>query len=212
MISEYLRKQRENSHHERHDGVFYASEMGKCDRAIYFSHKIPQKELPDETIKIFHMGDVVHDMIKEIFNQNSFKYLFFEHPANITDTETNLNIDGRIDIYGMTNRNERFAVELKSIKSLAYLTSPLQQHMIQLMLYLRAKKLNEGMVSYIEKNTLQTKTYKVKYNEMIFLRTLIKARKIYKCLKAGKLPERNPTYESECNYCIFKEECEKVGD
>ena len=211
MITEYLKKGRDTDTHTRHVGVFYASEMGKCPRAIFLNYKCPRVEFPEETLKIFHMGDVIHDLIKEIFRQNEFKFLYFECPANITDVLTPINIDGRIDIYGMNNDGKRFAVELKSIKTIEYLKhNPLEHHTTQLMLYLRAKRLKEGYISYIEKNTLATKTFTVQYEEEIFQRILDKAREVYSCLLNGKAPEKKPSYPSECSYCQFKGVCKKL--
>jgi len=207
LIDEAIKEQ--EFHLPRFAGSFYASELGGCSRKVYFNFIYPKKQILPETLRIFHLGSSIHSLIQNIIKKKAddFDYLAIEHPCQITDTITDLNISGRIDVYARLKDGERVLWELKSIASLQYLKKPLNHHRMQLMLYMRAKRLQTSKLIYICKKNLQTKTFDVSYSEELFQSLLKKARMIYQHLKDKTPPLKLPVYPTECNFCQFNKEC-----
>jgi len=197
-------------------GVFHASGISGCPRKIYYGYIFP-KEYDLKTLKIFHIGHKIHELLQKLIEENSeFERVEVEKPVMVTDIETDLNIHGRIDLVGY-NKTDKIVVEIKSINSLHYIeedNKPNQHHVEQLQVYLRCMRAKKGLLVYVEKSNLNIKTFYVEYDDELFKNILKRLRLIYKCQKEGSSPNRIDGYPSnwECRYCKFKKECSSEGD
>lgn len=212
LISEYLKSKSFDYPH--HLGTIYATDLCLCSRQTYFKFKKP-KPLPEDTLRVYKIGNILHFFIEDVLRENgqSFDAIKSEQSVTIPDLSSDLVISGRID-FMIYKGTQRMIVELKSIHSLRYLNKnnkPLQHHIEQVNLYMKARGLKEAYLVYIDKSFLKTKTFVVNFDQKLFEKQMEKARMIYECLKKGIVPNKDAQKDWECFACQYKAEC-KVAD
>jgi len=195
-------------------GRYYPSEAGSCLRKIFYSYKIP-KPLNQETTKIFEMGNLLHDFINKVLESSKNPHI------ELIDTEVpfklelnNIIISGRIDnIVKLNINNKVYLVEIKSTSSLKYTQEPNFSNILQLQLYMHFKKIHNGLIIYIEKNTLQSKTFEITYDEEQAQLAIDRLLKTHSHLTDNSLPEpeakQDKELEWQCRFCDYQEECEQ---
>lgn len=196
---------------DRVPGAFWASEVGKCPRNLYYS--FAEKRSPTtENLRIFKVGTLFHEHIQNLIKDlegTAFKSVVNEKYIMVTDMETDLNITGQADIYITAfPPDSSFVVELKSEKNIYYRNSPSTHHVSQLMIYLRALRIDHGYIIYIQKDNLQTKTFRVDYDKDLFNGIMSKMRSLYKSMLDMELPAKSAE-AWECKFCPYKPLCEK---
>ena len=144
---------------------FYASEMGKCERQMFFGFKdIPKKDLNANTLRLFDLGNHVHQMIvNAMLLAKNIEVIAVE--ANIPPQEL---IAGRIDaIYRMND--ELFILDIKSMNGRAfkYLKEMKEDNALQIQLYLHYLKIKNGVLLYVDKDTLQMKEFIINLKKSI---------------------------------------------
>jgi CRISPR/Cas system-associated exonuclease Cas4 (RecB family) len=203
-IDAYLSTERK----EREIGRYYASELGMCARKLFFLYKFP-KELDSETRRIFAVGDLFHDFIYKVL-KDSKKIDLLENERSITlVTESGISIAGRIDnlIY-LEDTNEKIIIDVKTTKSLEYITSPKKEHKMQVMVYLKGFGLKKGAILYVQKDNLRIKYFEFEYDEDIVAELIDKAEFIHRCLTNDIIPHKVGISDRwQCNYCPYRLEC-----
>ena len=189
--------------------TFYCSEIAYCPRQLYYKRLIP-KEYPPETLKIFMLGDMIHDKLSEILG---FKYKEIESEGRITlyMPIEDIRFGGRFDDL-VRHEDQEILIEKKSCASLYYIEAankPHHHHLVQLMLYIKALGLNKGYIIYIEKNTLKTKTFEVEYDAKLLFEAIARASLVQECLDTNTLPDKKPLGSWQCKFCPHKKECDK---
>lgn len=195
-------------------GRYYPSEIGQCMRKAYYSFINP-KETDIELIKIFEAGNLVHDFVSKIFESEKnpeIELIEKETPFELLIDD--FIISGRIDnLILLKLENRKVLVEVKSTKALGLLEEPKKEHIMQLQLYLGAKNIPDGVMIYIEKNTLKSKTFTVTYNSELYEQIINRCRKLHNHLKNSSSPEPEARLIEEnnwmCRYCNYREECYK---
>ena len=197
-------------------GRYYPSEIGKCLRDVWYSYKQPLP-LPMEKVKIFEAGNIMHHFVAEVMRSEKnqqVKLLDNELPFQLQIRD--FIISGRIDdLLLVLADNKRLLVEVKSVARLDFTNEPQPQHMIQLQLYLHALRkshnVDAGALLYIEKNTLQAKTFIIDYDERLAAEALDRFSKLHNFLVAGKLPPPEARLRDEigwmCKRCDYRERC-----
>ena len=208
MIDKYLHREVR----PRTDGRYYPSEIGSCIRKVWYGYKKP-KERPNDVIKIFQMGNMIHDFIADVLKSEKnpeIELLKSEVPfrENIED----FMIAGRLDDVLMIKESGRTVlVEVKSTKMVSMAKEPQESHLMQLQIYLHFLKLRYGMIVYVEKNTLQTKWFNVEYDAQKAEDAIKRFKRLHLAVKNDEIPEpeakMTPGKEWECGYCDWKEEC-----
>ena len=168
-----------------------------------------------DSLKNMHLGELMHGNLQSIFKEEcSDKYLVeAEKDISITDTETDLVIHGRIDLlFREIGTSDGFIVELKTIKDMYFMEKepkPHEQHIDQLMLYLRARKMDIGYIIYIDRKAMKTMTFEIKNDPERFNNILKAARKVYQCQRACEIAEKT-SEEWRCKNCEHKQYCDDV--
>ncbi|MCW1292950.1 MAG: PD-(D/E)XK nuclease family protein [Candidatus Parvarchaeota archaeon] len=197
----------------RDKSVFSASDAGQCLRYLYYSYKFPKEER-EEKLKIYALGNKVHDLVKEAFaNYNKiygdFKELYFEYPLEIA--LNSYKIKGRADIVIKTFSNELIIIELKSSSDISKISEPEESHIWQTMLYMKGINANKGIIVYIEKSNLKIKQFSVSFNETIYENIVKRYEKLNSYLREEKLPPAEFYFDNEkswmCKTCMYREEC-----
>ena len=210
IIDDYLLKEDK----ERTIGEYYCSELSNCYRQIWFKFKNP-KPVDAATRRIFERGNVMHEFVRNVLARHpDTKVIQSEQSMRIPDTETGLVIAGRFDNLIEMKQGESVLVEVKSTKSLDYLTKPYPHHVMQIMPYLLIRKNMKGVILYID-NNLQIKTFEVAFDWDIFRQVILRARVIHKHLIENTIPPAEcKTIEDKkwsCGYCNYAKECNLMG-
>ena len=213
MIDRYLYKE----YKQKEIGRYYPSEIGSCMRKIWFSYKIP-KETPKELLKIFEAGNILHDFVVRVLKSEKnpeVELLQSELPFELAVDD--FTISGRVDdLLLLKEMEKQILVEVKSCKSLFYIDRPLNHNVSQLQFYMWALGVHNGILLYVEKNTLNSKVFTIKYNEEAGKQILERFKKLHKHLKDDTIPEAEAKQDQEtiwmCRWCDWKEECDKYKE
>jgi len=200
-------------------GRYYPSEIGGCLRKTWFSYKKP-KPTDIRLMKIFEAGNMLHkfitDVIKSEKNRN-IELIKEEMPIEIRMKD--FIISGRIDDLILVkicedNSCKQILVEVKSTK---YLPKEFKkEHEMQLQLYMRAIGIEEGLILYIQKDNLDTIGFPIIYNAEKGDKIIQRFEELHKSLAENQMPEAeaklNEDMQWMCQYCPWKEECDKYKD
>ncbi len=195
-------------------GRYYPSEVGQCLRKSYYSFMLP-KETDKDLAKIFEVGNILHEFVAKVFASEK------NPDVDLVESETPFEIpiddfiiSGRIDnIILLKPEQKKIVVEVKSTKMLSMMETAQESHQMQLQLYLHAKQIQHGMILYLEKNTLQSKTFSLEYDPEFYRQIINRFRKLHNYLRNTSLPEPEARMKAEknwlCRNCEYREECFK---
>ena len=194
------------------EGRYYPSEIGNCIRKTWYTYKKP-KETEADVIKIFQMGNMIHDFIADVIRSEKnpdIELLKSEVPFQVPVDE--FIISGRVDdILLIRASGKTVLVEVKSTKMLSMAKGINSSHLMQLQVYLHYLRLQHGMIVYVEKNTLQTKSFPVEYDPKAAEEAIKRFRRLHLHLTKDEIPEPEalltPARKWECGYCGWKQEC-----
>ena len=192
-------------------GRYYPSEAGYCLRKSWYSFKYPVKAEP-EKLRIFEVGKVLHDFMVDVFQSDKTPVKLLQSEVPIKLEFPDFLISGRIDDLILVLENGELL--LVEVKSTTYLPkdAPKPEHVMQLQLYLHSMGVRRGAVLYLEKATLQTKSFPVDYDEKAAMKIIDRFRLLDKDLKGNTLPapegKQVPEMNWLCNYCEYRAKCD----
>ncbi len=170
-------------------GRYYPSEAGNCVRKIYYSYRTP-KETDVEILKVFEMGNLVHGFIVDVLKSeknSEIELIASEDPFQVKID--NFVVSGRIDdVLLVKADNKLYVIEVKSTADLSYTKEPNEAHVYQIQLYMHHSKIKEGIILYVEKNTLQAKSFVINYDETKLNEALDRFRLLDNSLRNKILP------------------------
>ena len=193
-------------------GRYYPSEVGQCMRKTWYTFRNP-KPLDKELKKIFEAGNRLHEFVADVFKSDKnpeVELIEKEIPFEIA--VDNFIISGRIDdLIHIKLSKQQALVEVKSTKDLDYLEEPNESHVLQLQLYLHANNVQDGILLYLEKNTLKSKTFHITYDEKMYNHIIERFRELHKKLVTTTLPlpeaRLNEDKQWMCRSCPYNKEC-----
>lgn len=193
-------------------GRYYPSEVGSCLRKVWYSYRIP-KETTADLRRLFHAGNLMHEFVVSVIKSERTKeveLLSAEFPIIL---EMNgFTISGRADDLVMVKLSGKSViVEVKSEKTLDYRKSPEPGHVMQLQLYMHATGVHNGMLLYIERVSLHTKSFEVPYDEKAVENILARFQQIHASVSGDTAPppesRLKPEMRWQCRYCPWRAEC-----
>ena len=213
-FEELIDKHIKREHRPKNIGRYYPSEIGNCIRKVWYTYKYPT-EIEPELRRIFKLGDILHDFIVEVIKSDKtpeVELLQSEMPFKV-DFEDFL-ISGRVDdLMLLKADSQKILVEVKSCKSVKLVKSPMPHHKTQLQFYMYATHVHNGLLLYVDKSTLETKNFAVKFSPKRAKQILSKFRALHKYLTNGGLPVAEAKKRKEtkwmCGYCEYKGKCDK---
>lgn len=197
-------------------GRYYPSEIAGCMRKTYFSYKNP-KPTDTKLNRIFEAGNMLHEFITEVLRSEKNKeveLLKSEMPIEIKTND--FVISGRIDNLVLVkicekNTCRQVLVEVKSTKFLP--KDYKKENEMQLQLYMKALGVYEGILLYIQKDNLETRSFDIKYNKKLADKILERFEVLHKSLVNNEIPEPEAKLDDDkkwmCSYCTWSEECEE---
>jgi hypothetical protein len=199
----------------RNVGRYYPSEVGLCMRKTWYSFKCPMKTNAD-TLKVFEMGKVLHDFIVKVLQSDKIKdveLLESEKPFMIkTD---NFIVSGRVDnILLIKASGKKVLAEIKSCDGLDKYQKPHRHNVMQLQLYMHFTGIHNGIMVYIEKNTLKARVFTVDFNKDVVRETLGRFEKLHEHLVNDTIPPAEANMKGSdigwmCDCCECSERCGK---
>ena len=198
----------------KQEGRYYPSEVGSCIRKIWYSYKYPKEVKPD-LIKIFEVGNIMHDFITEVLKSEKnphVELLKSEVPFRLEIED--FIVSGRIDDLLLIRENgESVLVEVKSTKNVEYQNQPAHHHVMQLQFYMYSTNVHSGIVLYVDKNTLKTKAFEIDYNEETAKQIIERFKKLHESLKNNRLPPDEAKLAKElnwmCRFCEYSDKCDR---
>ena len=173
---------------------FYVSQVGTCNRMLYFIKKFGYK-FDIKITKFYQIGRILHEFIQKNLFDNSM-----ETEIPLTINFKNLIISGRIDCI---HKNEIY-----EFKTASYLPKePIKKDILQLNMYLSQHKDKTGKLIYISKMNLDSLEFEFKFDQKLYELSLQKFEKVYECLKNNTIPIIN---EDEHNAEKYPCECLKI--
>lgn len=212
LIDNHLARE---STHKKAIGKYYPSEIGGCIRKTWYSYKNP-KPTEAKLARIFHTGDMLHEFVVDvIISEKNPEVELLEAEFPIKIEEKDFLISGRIDsIILVKLNNEKVLVEVKSCKYLP--KEHKEEHEAQLQLYMHATQIHEGIILYIQKDNLESKSFSIKYDEKKIEKIIERFKILDSSLKKGEIPEAEAKHNEEkswmCDYCPWKTECWERDD
>ncbi len=194
-------------------GSYYPSEAGSCMRKAWYSYKYPQPTDPKKG-KYFYLGGLLHDFMAEVLESpKNTEVKLLEKEVSLKIRQPNFVVSGRLDdVFMLTADGRRFILEVKSTGlKLGWMDAPQDAHVMQLQLYLHAHEVKEGVILYLEKNSLEGKWFTVNYDRNAAEAAIARFAELDSKLKSGALPEAEAKAREEwgwmCKYCEYFSRC-----
>lgn len=196
---------------ERQLGKYYASELGMCPRKLTFSYKYP-RQMDKPTLRIMQVGEIFHDWIAKMLGASAVhgvKLLANERSITLISPNSEAVISGRLDDLIVVDRTgEQVVVDVKTIKSFDYLEKPKKEHILQVMMYLKALSIKKGGLLYIKKDDMQIKYFEFEYDPKVVADLISRADTVHKALTEGTYPSKVEMADRwQCRYCSYSLEC-----
>ena len=188
---------------------FYITDAGKCPRAVFFKFKnAPREPMDARIMRIFEHGENIH---RSIFNILYRLRLGVVTEIPIPSQEI---ISGRADAI-LCVENENYVLDIKSINSMIFkrMTSPKEENVYQIQLYLHFFNIKKGILLYIDKDQQDMKEFFVDYDEQLCNSLLEKFKALKNQVDTNIVPSRLADYPRnwQCGYCQYKEVCKLVN-
>jgi len=195
-------------------GRYYPSEIGNCIRKVWYTYNHPM-EIDPGLRRIFQLGDILHDFVVQVLRSEKNKeieLLNAEMPFKIE--MEGFTISGRVDdLLLLKSDSTQVLVEVKSSRSVKGISKPMEHHKTQLQFYMYATHVHNGVLLYIDKSTLETKSFTVEFSAKRGRQILNKFRALHKHLTNNTLPaaeaKRSNGISWMCKYCEYKDKCGK---
>jgi len=197
-------------------GRYYPSEIGGCLRKVWYSYKQP-KPVQMDLIKIFEVGNIMHHFVAEVMRSEKNQHVqLVESELPFKVQMEGLVVSGRIDdLLLLKEDGKKLLVEVKSTGNLSFTHGPEPAHLMQLQLYMHVLKEYNGVLLYIEKNTLRTKIFDIPYDGIQAAVALQRFVTLHKYITTNQPPEpearasRKEEIGWMCKRCDWREECFK---
>jgi len=198
----YLDRQR-----DREQTHFYITDVGRCPRSLFFKFKnAPKKEMEANILRLFDHGDHIHQLI--------MKPLLSIRELHVVASEVNIPpqeiISGRADAIISDGKN-LYVLDIKSMNSMIFrnLAEPKEENVNQIQLYLHYFKIPQGILLYVNKDSLELREFCVKYDKKKVFNLLKGMAETKNKIDSDIVPERLEDYSEnwQCRFCQFKEIC-----
>ncbi|MBI2542970.1 MAG: PD-(D/E)XK nuclease family protein [Candidatus Aenigmarchaeota archaeon] len=196
-------------------GRYYPSEIGSCIRKVWYSYKYPIESDVDK-LKIFEIGNILHRFIIEVFknekNNDAIDFINSELPFKMNQKD--FVISGRLDdVVVVKEGNKKAIIEIKSVKDIRMTDKPNKTHVMQLQLYMHAIGIHNGIILYVDKTNLKTKSFEISYDEKHSLDILKRFKNLHELLNKDVLPIDEAKQSKEtvwmCNMCEYRAKCDR---
>jgi CRISPR/Cas system-associated exonuclease Cas4 (RecB family) len=210
IITKALERNNEEHKKTRTLGQYYPSESWSCIRQKWFRFQgfEEEKSLP---LGVFEMGrraeDAFFDLLKLHYSEQRVK-----NNIRVVIKVNDYEICGETDPVLFDNNDLskiQTIFEVKSQASIVLTNEPHENHIRQLMCYLKGLGVTEGYIVYIcRADVSDIKSYKVSYDDKIWEGIVEHFDMFHDYLMSRTLPPAQPMMPKwECRYCPFTQRC-----
>lgn len=188
---------------------FYISEAKKCERQIFFKFKrAPQRDLEAEYLRVLEMGDHIQQIVLgPLFSKGIVRATEIRIPPQEI-------VSGRADAI-VSIDGEPYVVEVKSISGRRNFETleAMEEHKLQLQLYLHFFKIKKGILLYVNKDTLEVKEFILDYDMNLCEETLRWFENLKEKIEKDIVPPILPDFPEnwQCKRCPFLDLCHLSG-
>lgn len=208
LIEQHLHRE----HYPKTIGKYYPSEIGSCLRRVWFSYKYPRKTEPG-LFKIFQVGNILHDFIVEVLRSKKtpeVELIRSEFPFKMDMKD--FMVSGRVDnLILLKIHGKLVLVEVKSTKYVDSIEKPQLHHERQIQVYMHVLGVANGMLLYVQKDNLETRSFEVEYERAKAEQVIERFKLLHKCLSENKVPEPEAKEDKRmqwmCKYCDYADRC-----
>lgn len=201
-------------HRPKEVGRYYPSEVGSCLRKLWYSYKHPL-EIDSDLLKIFEAGNIIHGFVVEVLKSEKNKdveLLQSEMPFKIAMED--FLISGRVDdLVLVKSSGKNVLVEVKSTKDVTFVKEPQTNHAMQIMFYMEATGVHNGIILYIDKNNLKSKVFEVEFDHKKANDIFDRFSTLHAHLKKDEVPNPEAKTVADmawmCKFCEYREKCNK---
>jgi CRISPR/Cas system-associated exonuclease Cas4 (RecB family) len=212
-LNSYMREKSKKENEEYKKTALSPTDAFKCPRKVYYSwKKVESINTPETTLRIFDLGDAIHQRWQKIFDEMKIQ---IKNEFRIETEYKGIPIHGYVDSICIID-NEPYIIEIKSqkdwngIHGTDYLKRPKLEHEGQLQLYLHFTGIKKGILLYENKNTSELKEFEVEYDESFVKEILKDFEKLYAQIQLSDLPDKIKGANIEyypCSFCEFRKHC-----
>ena len=208
MIDNHLKREQ----YAKAIGRYYPSDIGRCLRKTWYSYKSPIEIGPD-LVKIFHLGNILHDFVVQVLQSEKnpeVELLKYEFPFKVEIDD--FLISGRVDDLILVKLSGKSVlVEVKSTKSIDFVTGPKDPDASQLILYMFFTGVHNGILLYVDRRDLKSRVFEVPFDEEKAKKIIDRFRALHKNLVSDTSPdpEARESLKTlwQCRYCEYRERC-----
>lgn len=203
-------------HEQRPKGVgrYYPSEVGYCLRRVWYSYTNP-KPVAEDKARIFEMGNILHSFMVEVFKSErtpEVELLQEEMPVKLDAGD--FLVSGRVDdLLLVKDAGRPTLVEVKSTSHLGFVSGVQQPHMMQLQFYMHATGVHNGVVLYVEKNSLKAKAFEMPYDDRVASDAMARFTLLHRALLDNAVPapeaKQREQLSWQCRFCDYRGECDR---
>ncbi|MDP6704156.1 MAG: Dna2/Cas4 domain-containing protein, partial [archaeon] len=193
-------------------GRYYPSEIGSCLRKIWYSYNFPSEEKDKDLIKIFALGDMIHDFVVKVLESDKNAHIdSIGDEIPFTREVEDFIISGRIDnLILLKEDSKKLLIEVKSIKQLNGLDDAKPEHKMQLQLYMNSLDIKDGVILYIDKQNLKSKVFPLTYDEEMANKIIERFKILHTSLTNNIIPVPEARIEDKgyiCRFCEYEDRC-----
>jgi len=209
MLKEIIDQFYRDNQEERVQTKFYASDVGKCHRAIFFKFKQAPKEKRDPRLmRIFEAGEWLHRYIYNVLYQSKIGVV----------TEVSMPqyymISCRTDAI-ICLKVENYILDIKTMNGMQFkfLQGPKDEHQFQVQCYMHFFNLKKAILLYIDKDKQDLKEFLVDYDEKLTQVLLDGLTDLKSQIEKDVVPGALIDYPKnrQCAYCQYKGICKLAG-
>ena len=212
MLVEKIDKFYERVEQSKQRDYFYASELGDCQRKIFFKVTgVECEAMEPRMYRLFQQGDQVHMRLMSVLYS-----LGVVTASEVKIPEIELfrgRADGILCIDG-----ENYVLEMKSINSFGFQklgVMPKPEHMKQIQLYMHYFNIPKGIILMENKGNQELKEFVITKNVDIIQNLIKQFTELKELIKQGKvppIPDKSSWEYDMCAYCGYKEHCNKIAN
>tara|TARA_R110000824_G_scaffold116507_1_gene268037 strand:- start:1962 stop:2684 length:723 start_codon:yes stop_codon:yes gene_type:complete len=222
IYDKYIDSLNQDNTKERYKGKenwFHASSSGSCIRKQYYRHveKVPEPSFPKDTMRLFRLGNLVHDDIQKavlLDSKDTKKKVYIEKEIQIDDW----NVRGFLDLLVVSD-NELYDIKTCNNKKFKIISGDLNKFNEPINYYLQlatyaywyeresGKELSKMSLLYYNKDTSEMHEIEVDKNYIHQAQSYwlsVKEKVNYEPdIQLGVSPRE----KWECNYCNYYQHC-----
>jgi CRISPR/Cas system-associated exonuclease Cas4 (RecB family) len=199
-IKEYILKNANGEDYYNKPNTYSLTELLYCTRKSFYKRTIPQKTTLESAFNMYR-GRLFDKEWSPLFRHNQVRSTY--RCKNIPVT-----ISGKYDFLTEDNEGHPILVDLKTTKSLYYVTEPSEEYKTQVRFYAYLNSIDHAQILYIDFGDCKKFDVEVGDCSKLFEDLEAKATQLYFALKTGKVPAKeNGTPTWMCKTCDYNKQC-----